>query len=279
VHAADPNRKAGGHSSGAYGPPNGRRQLQKVDICGTPLALTDYERALDWMDASVAAGQKGYVCVAAVHTVMLAREDKELRSAVLGADMVVPDGQPLVWAMNALGHDLDARVYGPDLMRKAFERAAKTGTSMFIYGCNDRAMLDAFLDKLKADYPAIKIAGSYSPLFRPLSIAEQQDVARAINDAAPDIVWCGLGVPRQEKWMATMRDRLDAPVLVGVGAAFDFLGGRVSEAPLWVQKRGLEWAYRLTREPKRLFWRYAKYNPLFVLTFTIQYLRARLRGR
>lgn len=249
--------------------------IHSVDICGTPLALTDYERALDWMDATIADGGKGYVCVAAVHTVMLARKDDELRSAVLGADMVVPDGQPLVWAMNSLGNDLKTRVYGPDLMRKAFERAADTGTRMFIYGCNDRAMLDAFVDKLKADYPGIKIAGSYAPMFRSLSITEQEDVALAINDAAPDIVWCGLGVPRQEKWMATMRGRLDAPVLIGVGAAFDFLGGRVAEAPPWVQKRGLEWAYRLTREPKRLFWRYAKYNPLFVITFAAQYARQR----
>jgi N-acetylglucosaminyldiphosphoundecaprenol N-acetyl-beta-D-mannosaminyltransferase len=251
--------------------------IQSVDICGTPLALTDYERALDWMDETIAARAKAYVCVAAVHTVMLAREDPELRSAVQAADMVVPDGQPLVWALNALGNDLDARVYGPDLMRKAFERAAQAQTRMFIYGCNDRGMLDGFVEKLKRDYPGITISGSYAPLFRPLSISEQQEVALSINDAAPDIVWCGLGVPRQEKWMLAMRERLDAPVLVGVGAAFDFLGGRVSEAPPWVQKRGLEWAYRFTREPKRLFWRYAKYNPLFVITFAAQYARAKLR--
>jgi N-acetylglucosaminyldiphosphoundecaprenol N-acetyl-beta-D-mannosaminyltransferase len=251
--------------------------IESIDICGTPLALTDYERALDWIDATIAAGDKGYICVAAVHTVMLAREDRELRAAVLQADMVVPDGQPLVWAINRLGEHLDARVYGPDLMRAAFKRAATNETKMFVYGCDDRAVLDAFADTLRSDYPGVTIVGSYAPLFRPLSIAEQQDVALAINDAAPDIVWAGLGVPLQEKWMASMRDRLDAPVLIGVGAAFDFLGGRVSEAPPWVQKRGLEWAYRLTREPKRLFWRYAKYNPLFVITFAGQYLRRRLR--
>ncbi|HWI21486.1 MAG TPA: WecB/TagA/CpsF family glycosyltransferase, partial [Baekduia sp.] len=143
--------------------------------------------------------------------------------------------------------------------------------------CNDDAMLAAFVAKLRADYAGIEICGSYSPVFRQLSETEQQEVAQIIDAARPDIVWVGLGVPRQEKWMFAMRARLDTPVLIGVGAAFDFLGGRVDEAPPWVQKRGLEWAYRLTREPKRLFWRYAKYNPLFVLTFARQYARWRLR--
>lgn len=258
---------------------NDEQDPPAVAICGTRLALTDYEAALDWIDARVATGRRSYVCVAAVHTVMAAREDPELREAVDGADMVVPDGQPLVWAINALGHRLDSRVYGPDLMEKAFARAATTGRTMYLYGCNDDATLAAFADTLRDRFPGVRIAGGYAPRFRPLSIAEQQEVAAAINGASPEIVWVGLGVPRQEKWMATMRERLDAPVLIGVGAAFDFLGGHVAQAPSWMQERGLEWLFRLSREPRRLFWRYAKYNPLFVLTFAAQLARTRLARR
>ncbi len=249
-----------------------------VEILGVPLALIDYEHTLQWMDAAVAARRKAYVCVAAVHTVMLFQEDPELREAVLASSFTVPDGQPLVWAMNALGARITRRVYGPDLMAKACARAATTGTRMFLYGTKGEAALAGLTRTLEARYPGLRIVGGHPPVFRPLSAGEQAEVAAKINASGADVVWVGLGVPRQEKWMHAMRGRLDAPVLVGVGAAFDFHAGTVRQAPAWLQRLGLEWAFRLAMEPRRLWRRYAKYNPLFVLGFARQYL-GHLRSR
>jgi len=246
-----------------------------VEVLGIPLALTDYERAIDWMDASIAAGHRGYICVAAVHTVMVCQEDRELREAVLGSDLTVPDGQPLVWAMNALGHDLSSRVYGPDLMARYCERAALTGARMFLYGGRNQGALVQLALNLRTRYPGLNIVGGYAPPFRPLTGEEEDFILDEINRSQADVVWVGIGVPKQEKWMAAMRPRLKAPVLVGVGAAFDFHAGLVPQAPSWMQSMGLEWAYRLLQEPGRLWKRYLRYNPRFVAGFLRQWLAHR----
>jgi N-acetylglucosaminyldiphosphoundecaprenol N-acetyl-beta-D-mannosaminyltransferase len=248
-----------------------------VDVLGVPLALTDYERTMDWIDATIASGGKGYVCVAAVHTVMVCQEDDEVRDAVLKSDLTVPDGQPLVWAMNALGHSLSSRVYGPDLMARYCERAAQTGTRMFLYGGRNQGALVQLALNLRRQYPGVRIVGGYSPPFRALNADEEAAIIDEINGSGADVVWVGIGVPKQEKWMARMRERLDAPVLVGVGAAFDFHAGLVPQAPHWMQAAGLEWAYRLSHEPRRLWKRYVRYNPWFVGSFARQYL-AHQRG-
>jgi N-acetylglucosaminyldiphosphoundecaprenol N-acetyl-beta-D-mannosaminyltransferase len=248
-----------------------------VPVLGVPLALIDYERTLDWIDAMVARRERGYVCVAAVHTVMACQEDPELRAAVLGSSLTVPDGQPLVWAMNLLGHDLSSRVYGPELMARYCERAATTGTRMFLYGGRNQGALVQLALNLRRRHPGIKIVGGYAPPFRELDDEERAGIAGEINRSGADVVWAGIGVPKQEKWMAQMRDRLDAPVLIGVGAAFDFHAGLVPQAPSWMQEVGLEWAYRLAHEPRRLWRRYTRYNPLFVGAFLRQYARHRAR--
>jgi N-acetylglucosaminyldiphosphoundecaprenol N-acetyl-beta-D-mannosaminyltransferase len=247
-------------------------------VLGVPLALTDYDRTLDWIDAMAQSGKKGYVCVAAVHTVMASQEDPELREAVLNSDLVVPDGQPLVWAMNALGHQLPTRVYGPELMHRACARASNSGLRMYLYGGRNQGALVQLALNLRRQFPGLKIVGGYSPPFRDLTREEEETIAAEINATSADIVWVGIGVPKQEKWMARMRKRLDAPVLVGVGAAFDFHAGLVPQAPDWMQRIGLEWAYRLAHEPRRLWRRYARYNPLFVTGFARQYARFRLRS-
>jgi N-acetylglucosaminyldiphosphoundecaprenol N-acetyl-beta-D-mannosaminyltransferase len=248
-----------------------------VDVLGVPLALTDYERTMDWMDATIASRGRGYICVAATHTVVASQDDPELAAAVRGASLVVPDGQPVVWAMNALGHDLTHRVYGPDLMAKACERGARTGARMFLYGGRNQGALVQLALNLRRRFAGVQIVGGYSPPFRPLSDEEVDAVVAEINHARPDIVWVGIGVPKQEKWMAALRDRLDAPVLVGVGAAFDFHAGLVPQAPSWMQSAGLEWLFRLSKEPRRLWRRYLTYNPRFVLGFARQYARHRRR--
>ena len=251
-------------------------QPDTVEVLGVPLALTDYERTMDWMDETIAAREQGYVIPAAVHAVMVAREDAETREAVLGRGALsVPDGQPLVWAMKLLGHSEASRVYGPELMARYCERAAETGTRMFLYGGRNQGALVQLALNLRRRYPGIKIVGGYSPPFRELDPEERAAIADEINRSRADVVWVGIGQPKQEKWMAQMQDSLDAPVMVGVGAAFDFHAGLVPQAPAWMQSVGLEWVYRLAQEPRRLWRRYARYNPLFLLGFARQYLRER----
>jgi N-acetylglucosaminyldiphosphoundecaprenol N-acetyl-beta-D-mannosaminyltransferase len=251
------------------------RAPDTVEILGVPLARIDYAGVLDWMDAMVTARRRGYVCVAATHTVMACQEDPELRAAVLGSSLVVPDGQPLVWAMNALGARLDARVYGPTLMELAMRRAAHTGTRHFLYGGRNQGALVQLAYNLRSRSPGVKIVGGHVPPFRALTADEQDGVAAEIDRARADVVWVGIGVPKQEKWMAAMRERVSAPVLVGVGAAFDFHAGLVPQAPAWMQDAGLEWAFRLGAEPRRLWRRYLRYNPRFVSGFARQYARDR----
>ena len=247
-------------------------------VLGVPLALTDYEHTLEWMDAAVAARSRAYVCVAAVHTVMACQEDEALRAAVLAADFTVPDGQPLVWALRALGHPLEDRVYGPELMDRACARAVRTGQRFYLYGGRNQGALAQLTRSLRLRHPGLKIVGGYAPPFRDLTDAEDDAVAADIDRSGADVVWVGIGVPKQEKWMARMRPRLRAPVLVGVGAAFDFHAGLVPQAPARLQRCGLEWAFRLMQEPRRLWRRYLRYNPQFVLGFARQYSRHRGRS-
>jgi N-acetylglucosaminyldiphosphoundecaprenol N-acetyl-beta-D-mannosaminyltransferase len=269
LHADQP------HVAPAAGPP----PMPRETVLGVPLALTDYERTLDWIDAAVAARTPGYVCVAAVHTVMACGEDPDLRAAVRGASFTVPDGQPLVWALNLLGHGLHSRVYGPDLMWKACERAASTGTRFYLYGGRNQGALVQLALNLRQAFPGLRIVGGYSPPFRELEADEEARVLEEIDASGADVVWVGIGVPKQEKWMARVRPRLRAPVLIGVGAAFDFHAGLISQAPGWMQRLGLEWAFRLSREPRRLWRRYVRYNPRFVVSFARQYSRHLRRRR
>ena len=245
-------------------------------IHGIPIAITDYDRALRFIDDAVATGERGYVCVSNVHTVMAAQEDAELRHALEASTFNVPDGMPLVWALNLLGHSLQDRVYGPELMSRAAARAAENGQRFYLYGGRNQGALVQLALNLRTRFPGIRIVGGYSPPHRPLTAAEEEQIAEEINATDADVVWVGIGVPKQEKWMARMRDRLDAPMLIGVGAAFDFHAGLVPQAPPMLQRIGLEWAYRLVQEPRRLWRRYLCYNPRFVLALSRQVLAHRL---
>ncbi len=250
-----------------------------VDVIGVPLALTDYERTLDWIDGASAHRERGYICVCNVHTVMASSEDPELRAALRRSSMNVPDGQPLVWAINALGYQLGNRVYGPELMGRACARAAVSGQPFYLYGGRNQGALVQLALNLRQRHPGIRIVGGYSPPHRPLSEEEQDAIATEINQSGAEVVWVGIGVPKQEKWMAQMRPRLHAPVLIGVGAAFDFHAGLVPQAPNWLQEAGLEWAYRLAHEPRRLWRRYMRYNPRFVVAFSRQLVAHRRAPR
>jgi N-acetylglucosaminyldiphosphoundecaprenol N-acetyl-beta-D-mannosaminyltransferase len=246
-----------------------------AEILGIPLAISDYEEVMDWMDAMVAAGARGYLTAAAVNLVMSAQEQSETLAAVLGATLAVPDGQPLVWALHALGHARATRVYGPDLMAGYCARAAANRTPIYLYGGRHDEARELLERRLRERFPGLPIAGGSSPPFRALTREEDEHELRLINASGAAVVWVGTGQPRQELWMHEMRSRLSAPLLVGVGAAFDFHAGLVSQAPPWMQRNGLEWTYRLSREPRRLWRRYARYNPRFVAGFARQYLAHR----
>jgi N-acetylglucosaminyldiphosphoundecaprenol N-acetyl-beta-D-mannosaminyltransferase len=245
------------------------------DILGIPIAMIDYEGAMDVMDRMIATRERGYVCAVAVHAVMVARDDPEMMGVLRGSTLTVPDGMPLVWAANLLGEDLPNRVYGPELMRRYNDRCAERGHRVWLYGGRDQGSLVQLALSLRRKHPGIGIVGGYSPPFRPLSDEEEDAVVRQINDAQPDVLWAGIGVPKQEKWMAHIRDRLEVPVMCGVGAAFDFHAGRISQAPTWMQERGLEWTYRIAQEPRRLLPRYLYFNPRFMAALGAQLVRER----
>ncbi len=247
------------------------------DLLGVPVSLTDYAQAIEVMDIIVARRDRGYVCAIAVHALMVSRSDPELRAALAGSSLTVPDGRPLVWALNALGESLPDRVYGPELMSRYCARCTERGHRVWLCGGHDSDALAQLERSLRQRYPGIVIAGTESPPHRPHTAAEDEQLAGRINADSPDVVFVGLGAPRQEKWMARMRSKLDAPVLMGVGAAFDFLAGTKRQAPAWMQRTGLEWLFRLSQEPLRLFPRYARTNPAFVAAFARQYLRERRR--
>ncbi|HTA05844.1 MAG TPA: WecB/TagA/CpsF family glycosyltransferase [Solirubrobacteraceae bacterium] len=230
------------------------------------------------MEAMIAADARGYVTAAAVNLVMSAQEQPQTLAAVLDATLAVPDGMPLVWALHALGHAQATRVYGPDLMAHFCARAARNGTPIYLYGGrHDDAARELLARRLCERFAGLRIVGASSPPFRELSPEEDEHELELINASGAAVVWVGTGQPRQEQWMRRMRPRLEAPLLVGVGAAFDFHAGLIKQAPPWMQRNGLEWSYRLAREPRRLWRRYARYNPRFVAAFAAQYMQHRRR--
>jgi len=250
-------------------------QIPRRELLGVPMALVDYAAAMDAMDGMIERRAPGYVSAAAVHVVMVSRHDPETRAALRGASLVLPDGRPLVWALNLLGAGLSDRVYGPELTERYCRRAAECGHRVWLYGGATPAALTELQQVLAARFPGIRVAGGYSPPHRPLTRAEEQALAERINADAPDVVWVGIGAPKQERWMARMRPLVEAPVLAGVGAAFDFISGRKRQAPAWMQRRGLEWLFRLSQDPVRLAPRYLRYNPAFVAAFARQYISER----
>jgi N-acetylglucosaminyldiphosphoundecaprenol N-acetyl-beta-D-mannosaminyltransferase len=212
-----------------------------------------------WIDRR----ERHYVTLTGVHGVIEARDDASFRRMLNGAGLTLPDGMPLVWMSWLAGRSEVTRVYGPDFTLALSEAMARAGKSAFYYG-GVPGVAERLAATLAARFPGLLTAGTYCPPFRPLTTAEEADVTARINGSGADVVWVGLSTPKQERWMSRMRDRLDPPVLIGVGAAFDFLSGRVRQAPRWMQRSGLEWLYRVSQEPRRLGRRYLRNNPRFV---------------
>lgn len=229
------------------------------------------QRIIDWAQAR----SSRYICVANVHVVMEAYDDPAFASVVNEADLVTPDGMPLVWTLRLMHVSNATRVYGPDLMLAVCDAAAAEGLPVALYGGTQQT-LDALVNRLSARYPDLRIVCVIAPPFRPLTESERQAHLDQLRASGARIVFVGLGCPKQERWMAQHRGQLPA-VAIGVGAAFDFHAGRVRQAPSWMQRMGLEWVFRLAMEPRRLWRRYAWHNPRFVFLVARQFLVSRLR--
>ncbi len=208
-------------------------------------------------------GAARYICVTSVHGIMMAHDDPEIAKVLNEADIVTPDGMPVVWALRSFGCKSQQRVYGPTLMLEICRMAAESGLRIFLYGGYEETlpMLEA---RLRERFPSLLIAGSYSPPFRPLIEAEDQKIQRQIRASDPDIIFVGISTPKQEKWMHEHRHCFPGVSMIGVGAAFDFHAGRTRQAPGWMQRNGLEWLFRLGVEPARLWKRYLLITPRFL---------------
>jgi N-acetylglucosaminyldiphosphoundecaprenol N-acetyl-beta-D-mannosaminyltransferase len=212
-----------------------------------------------------------YVTVTGMHGVSEAQENVEFKRILNRADLVVPDGMPLVWLGRYRGYLLKRRVYGPELMMTFCETTSHKGYRHFLYG-GAKGVPEQLADVLSAKYPQIKIVGTYSPPFRFLNPAEEAMLVERVKSASPDVLWVGLSTPKQERWMDQFKDKLQVPVMVGVGAAFDFHTGRVQQAPAWMRENGLEWLFRLIREPRRLWRRYLVRGSDFVYNVGLELL-------
>lgn len=218
-----------------------------------------------------------YVVAANVHVVMTAYWQRSFQTIINGAALVTPDGMPLVVGLRLLGIKGQSRVYGPDLMLAWCDRATQAGIPIYLYG-GTKSMLEQLQQNLAERFPRLAIVGSYAPPFRPLTAAEEESDRDRIHASGAAVVFVGLGCPKQEEWMARQQDQLQA-VMIGVGAAFSFHSGEVSQAPRWMMTWGLEWLYRLAMEPKRLWQRYLVNNPAFLILFVWQLLRMWLSSK
>ena len=243
--------------------------VERINILGVGVSAINMSKALDLIDEWVRRRDRQYVCVCPVHSIMECQRSNEVRNIFNSAGMVTPDGMPLVWVANASGHPEVNRVYGPDLMLAELEQSSATGHRHFFYG-GGPGVARRLADRMRGRFPKLDVVGIYEPPFAPLDELCTDETAALINNARPDVVWVGMSSPKQDRWMARMRGRLNAPVLIAVGAAFDFHSGTVSQAPRWMQRSGLEWSYRLATDPRRLWRRYLVDNPWFLWELGLQ---------
>lgn len=235
----------------------------RVNVLGVGISILNLTSVIGVLDSALKSGTRGYITVTGVHGVMESQDDPALRKIHNQSLLSTPDGMPMVWLGKLAGNRSMGRVYGPDLMEAVFEWSAKTGRSHYFFGGNP-GVVDELKSRMEVRFPGLRIVGTYTPPFRPLNEAEHKDLVASVRDAAPDFLWVGLSTPKQERFMAAEINQLDAKILIGVGAAFDFHAGRVSQAPRWIQRSGFEWFYRLCREPRRLWRRYFRNNPRFL---------------
>ena len=247
-----------------------RFSLLDVHLTGVRLA-----RAVEAILGYTADGARHYVCIFAADSLLKCRDSPRLAAVANAADMTLCDGMPLVFVGRKFAKLDMNRCYGPDIMLRTIEAGCDRGLRHFFYGGCDEATVQRLEANLRAKFPSIQIAGHYVPPFRDLTDAERDEVVAAIDASRADIVWVGVGTPRQDHWVSDFRPLLQAPVLVAVGAAFNFHAGTVPQAPRWMMRCGMEWLFRLLAEPRRLWRRYLVGNPRFVLLVLRQWITRR----
>ncbi|MDN4076688.1 WecB/TagA/CpsF family glycosyltransferase [Paenibacillus polymyxa] len=238
-------------------------------IASTDVAALTFQETVHTLERWAVGRKDSYVCICNTHSIVTAGNHPEFHEALTQADLCTPDGMPLVWALKLYGFERQDRVDGPSLMLKLCERAPQTEVSVYFYGSTPDT-LDSLKDRVGQDYPGIRIAGSFSPPFRELQPEEEKQIIEEINASGAHLIFVSLGCPKQEIWMHRNKDRIRG-VMVGVGAAFDYITGKVRRPPLMIQRLGLEWLYRLLCEPKRLWKRYAYNNPMYIYRFLKSY--------
>jgi N-acetylglucosaminyldiphosphoundecaprenol N-acetyl-beta-D-mannosaminyltransferase len=245
---------------------------RRTNILGVDISAITMHEAIRQIHSWVARHERHYINVCTVHTVMECQKEPELKKIVNRSGMATPDGMPLVWLCHYYGSKNVTRVYGPDLLLSVCANSGGKGYRHFFYG-GAPGIADALALRLKQRIPELEVAGAYSPPVLAIGQVEEPETIAMINGCNADIVWVGLGTPKQDFWVARHHPLLNAPVLIAVGAAFDFLTGRLPQAPSWMRRNGLEWLFRLSKEPRRLAYRYLVYNPLFIL-----YILAQISG-
>ncbi|MCK4881433.1 MAG: WecB/TagA/CpsF family glycosyltransferase [Candidatus Omnitrophica bacterium] len=237
--------------------------MKSVNICNVPVSSVNVSQACEIIDGWISERKKVYICVAPVSTIVDCQSDADYKKVLDGAAMITPDGMPLVWVAKMKGDKDIERTYGPDLMLALCEAGEKKGYKHYLYGGTE-STCSLLENVLKKKLSNIDIRGHYAPPFRLAHAQEETAVIDEINRLAPDILWVGLGSPKQDYWMCEHRQKLNAPVIIGVGAAFDFIAGVKKQAPRWMQRSGLEWFFRLCSEPRRLWKRYLVGNTRFI---------------
>lgn len=237
--------------------------FERIDILGVKIGVTNISSACRIIEDWIRVRTKTYICIVPASTIVACCEDKKYCDVVNQAGLATPDGMPLVWLGRLKGHKAIERTYGPDLMRAVCQMGEERGYRHYFFGATDDVCL-RLEAKLKEQCSGINIVGKFAPPFRAMSAQEDAQAVEAINRANPDVLWVGLGAPKQDFWMAEHRGRLNVPVIVAVGAAFDFLAGTKPQAPRWMQRAGLEWLFRLCCEPRRLWKRYLIGNTKFI---------------
>lgn len=249
----------------------------EVRILGVRIYASGFDSALERIELILKQNERrsSYICATSVHGVIEAQSDKNLKAILNDACFNVPDGMPLVRVGRLLGARAIGRIYGPDFFPAVCRLTSTIGNiSHFFYGGKE-GVADRLAERFKERFPGLIVAGTFCPPFRPLTEAEKQQVAEKINDSGADIIWVGLSTPKQEKWIAEMRDRVRVNLLFSIGAAFDYQLGSIKHPPQWIQRASIEWFYRLLQEPSRLWKRYIRIVPAFILLSTLQLLRLR----
>lgn len=243
--------------------------VPRFNVLGVGVSALTLAQATELIVGVRGRRQAGYICLGTVHSLSEARRDPGFRQVLNGSWLTTPDGMPLVWLAHRLGHSEVTRVYGPDLLLAVCEAGRASGLRHYFYG-GAPGVAEELVRRLTARFPGLAVAGAESPPYRPLTEEEFAALQARIAAANADVIWVGLGTPKQDRFMAEAWSKFDAGVLIGVGAAFDFHSGRLRQAPRWMQRSGLEWLFRLGQEPRRLAYRYLVYNPLFVLRVLAQ---------